>query len=145
MKIFSKNAAVFLPYYSGSFPCTEINQKLSLKQQKSPTITLILKCNLDLLFFSDTLSGCHYCHFCDRRYSTEGNLKRHIRSVHSGIKAFKCQRCEMEFDESWKLKRHFNSVHLNLKLYKCRYCSVSFSRSDKRCLHEKSKHLNLKI
>ena len=49
-------------------------------------------------------------------YETKNQcLKRHIESVHEGIKPFKCNMCEYETATNQSLKRHKNSVHKGIK------------------------------
>jgi len=43
--------------------------------------------------------------------SMEENLKKHIDSLHRGIKQFKCGICEYKCARKDDLKRHVESVH----------------------------------
>ena len=54
------------------------------------------------------------CKNCDYKTTQKGHLKKHIESVHEGIKPankFKCNICDYETVQNSKLKKHINSVH----------------------------------
>ena len=55
------------------------------------------------------------------------NLKKHIRSVHEGLKPFKCDICISLFASKAKLKSHVASVHYKEKPFKCDFCEANFS------------------
>jgi len=46
------------------------------------------------------------CLTCDKKYSTKGNLKQHIKSVHDKIKDFCCDRCDYKSSTKGNLKQH---------------------------------------
>ena len=73
------------------------------------------------------------------------NLKRHIESVHEGIKPFKCNICDYETAQKGHLKKHKDSVHEGIKPYKCHICQFESATSShvKRhitVVHEKKKN-----
>ena len=68
------------------------------------------------------------------------NLRRHILSVHDGVKSHECDFCGKAFSEAGKLKKHINNVHYGLKNHMCGYCGNAFSDSGKLRLHIKTVH-----
>ena len=53
-------------------------------------------------------------------------LKVHIKTVHEGLKPFKCNQCEKSFSQAGNLKSHVEVVHEGLKKHKCEKCEKSF-------------------
>ena len=53
------------------------------------------------------------CNLCEKSFPKPRLLKRHVDSVHEGIKNFKCNFCEKAYSRSDHLKRHVQSVHQN--------------------------------
>ena len=53
----------------------------------------------------------HNCLICGHEFSLMSNLKTHIESVHEGKKPFKCSFCEKDFSLKGTLKRHLESIH----------------------------------
>lgn len=47
---------------------------------------------------------------CDHSFSFRGNLIRHLHS-HMGIKKFECEHCNKRFSNNHNLKKHMNRVH----------------------------------
>ena len=52
----------------------------------------------------------HECDVCEKRFSTAGNLKVHVR-IHTNAKAYECDVCEMKFRRSGNLKSHMRTQH----------------------------------
>ena len=69
-----------------------------------------------------------YCRICEIKFSQHQNLKRHMKSIHQGIRNHKCNKCEKSFFQSSSLKAHYMQKHdLNGK-YVCKLCGKKFSR-----------------
>jgi len=51
-------------------------------------------------------SGIYACEQCDRSFSVQSNLRRHIRTVHSDNRPYLCQVCGKTFNQNCNLKRH---------------------------------------
>ena len=56
----------------------------------------------------------HKCDLCNKAFSENRDLKKHIKCVHEGLKNHKCDICDKAFSEPWKLKRHILTVHEGL-------------------------------
>ena len=50
---------------------------------------------------------------CDKSFSIEHSLKRHINVDHDGIKPFNCDICKMEFYTKKALEDHTAKIHDN--------------------------------
>ena len=53
--------------------------------------------------------------------------KKHMKSVHEGIKPFKCKICEYKAGLRSNLKKHIETVHEGIKSFKCCVCDVKFA------------------
>ena len=54
-------------------------------------------------------------------------LKRHIDSVHEGLKNHNCETCGKDFNLKSTLRRHIRNVHEGLKNHKCDLCVNAFT------------------
>ena len=52
----------------------------------------------------------HGCEFCDRRFVSVGDLRKHERN-HTKEKPFQCRTCEKKFARRDYLKKHMKSIH----------------------------------
>ena len=57
---------------------------------------------------------------CNYKATSNGNLKRHIESVHEKVK-YSCDQCDYKATTQGLLKRHIVSVHMNVD-YPCNQC-----------------------
>ncbi|CDW79071.1 zinc finger protein 177-like isoform 2 [Stylonychia lemnae] len=84
------------------------------------------------------------CTQCDKRYTTNGHLKDHVKSFHDKIKNFECtfQDCTDKFARKSVLKVHMRK-HDNDKPYKCDKCSKCFTESGNLKVHKQThdKHI----
>ena len=46
------------------------------------------------------------CEICDATFTKGYNLKKHIESIHEGIKPFECSTCYKTFSHKYNLKSH---------------------------------------
>ena len=51
----------------------------------------------------------HKCKHCEKTFTEDRNMKRHIQTVHEGIRDFKCDECQMTFGLKQVLQRHIQS------------------------------------
>ena len=52
----------------------------------------------------------HSCEWCDKRFLTTTDLKRHIRT-HTGEQPYPCPHCPKRFSQSQNLKKHLYVIH----------------------------------
>ncbi|XP_017110636.1 serendipity locus protein H-1 [Drosophila elegans] len=78
----------------------------------------------------------HKCDNCERSFYTQSALKAHERT-HSGVKPFKCEKCDFKFRQWGDLKYHMISRHSDVKAHMCEFCGKSFSRRYSLVLHRR--------
>ena len=113
------------------------------------------------------------CTICEKSFSTNGNLKNHINTIHnhilpfkcpyllcknsysnqsrllihirthSGFKPYICPICKKSFNEKGNLKTHIG-FHSNERPYKCNYCDKSYKTNGHLKDHIETHHFNLK-
>ena len=83
------------------------------------------------------------CKYCEKKFTTKGNFKKHLNESHLKTSRYKCEICGKGFDVKSKLERHVKSptVHI-VKPFKCDYCPVTFNNKKTRTSHVKEFHLN---
>ncbi len=114
-----------------------------------------------------------FCTICEKSFSTNGNLKNHINTIHnhilpfkcpyplckhsysnqsrlsihlrthSGFKPYICPICKKSFNEKGNLKTHIG-FHSNERPYKCNYCDKSYKTNGHLKDHIETHHFNLK-
>ena len=52
------------------------------------------------------------CELCDKLFSQQGSLNRHIKAVHDQIKDIRCIQCNFTCSQQSDLKTHIKQVHL---------------------------------
>ena len=114
-----------------------------------------------------------YCTICKKSFSTNGNLKNHINTIHnhilpfkcpfplcthsysnqsrlsihlrthSGLKPFICPICKKSFNEKGNLKTHIG-FHSEERPFKCNQCDKSYKTNGHLKDHIETHHFNLK-
>jgi hypothetical protein len=89
---------------------------------------------------------------CDYSSKLQGNLNKHVATVHEGKRPFVCEKCGYRFAERSKLKKHIKSFHENLtapvpdsvhkkiRPFKCTQCNASFGKKAHLNNHVKTVH-----
>ena len=73
----------------------------------------------------------HQCKKCGHNFAIN-EISRHIKTVHEGIKPYKCNKCDLSFGRKYNLKRHVARKHSekneeeNAILYECDCCNKTF-------------------
>lgn len=89
----------------------------------------------------------HKCSACEREFTNQYHLKRHMLSVHSNNRPYGCTQCKKCFGQSSDLARHLK-VHQRRKrqaevettatdTFHCANCSLSFFEGESLQLHMK--------
>merc|ERR1719479_332875 len=66
------------------------------------------------------------CTHCGKTFLYKQALRLHIRTIHEGQRQ-KCKLCGKEMHG--KLKRHMLTVHEGLKPYQCPHCSIAYGQN----------------
>ena len=77
------------------------------------------------------------CNQCDKQFTEQPKLTRHIKSVHEGVK-YACNQYDHQATRQDRLTIHIQSVHEGVK-YACNQCDYQGSKSGLN-QHIKSKH-----
>ncbi|KAK3103011.1 hypothetical protein FSP39_015757 [Pinctada imbricata] len=82
------------------------------------------------------------CSECDREFSSEGRLKRHIKlKPHEPVK---CDSCDIIFPNREKYKIHVNNCHLEKDVtYQCEDCGKVFKKKGTLRKHQNFIHKNI--
>ena len=81
------------------------------------------------------------CTECNAEKKNTHSLRRHIRSRHSDRK--KCPQCEKSFSQEIQLRKHISDVHDKLKPFYCEGCPFKCARLDNLNLHRRKSHNRL--
>ena len=70
-------------------------------------------------------------------------MKRHIQSVHEGIR-YSCNQCDLQFTRKGSLNLHIKTIHEGLK-FPCNQCDQQFTQKGSvethiKSIHKKSEH-----
>ena len=77
---------------------------------------------------SSPLTLLFICPQCHKSFSTKGNMKNHIQTIHKNIRPFKCPypSCKKEYSNQSRLDVHIRT-HTGSKPFMCPICSKSFN------------------
>ena len=82
------------------------------------------------------------CDRCRSGFTTnwKNSLLRHIKTVHEGIKAHKCDLCEKSYTSGNSLKIHIKSVHEGINDHKCNLCNKAYGSTYGLKYHKNHAH-----
>jgi hypothetical protein len=75
------------------------------------------------------------CVQCLKDYSSNGNLKKHIREVHDMVK-HSCNLCEFQSTQKRGLDRHIKALHTKIRDHCCETCDYKSSDKCSLTAHE---------
>ncbi|XP_071144459.1 zinc finger protein Xfin-like [Mytilus edulis] len=104
-----------------SYFCSECDKGFYLKRMLDKHEA---KCQKD-----DEEKEKHFCHICDKEFSSRSGKMRHIETVHpfDGVKKYACHFCGQRFSQNSSKVLHMIRVHQNEKRYKCSVCKIHFN------------------
>ena len=79
------------------------------------------------------------CSQCDKLFSNNKGVHRHIRSAHEGVK-YACNQCDHQATHQSSLKIHIQAKHEGVK-YACNQCDYQAGYPSHLAIHMKRKHL----
>jgi len=85
---------------------------------------------------SDTKST--QCPECEAVFTTKGNMVKHYRSVHEGVK-YPCNQCDYQATDKGSLQTHIQSKHEGIK-YPCNQCDYQATDRSNLQRHMTAKH-----
>ena len=80
------------------------------------------------------------CLHCDKVYTQEGTLKKHIKVNHQeGVQRPKCDKCQKIFKDKDNLSRHVKRIHykVDFRKWKCDLCDKYFGQQGALFTHNK--------
>ena len=86
----------------------------------------------------DRRSRSFQCSVCNKIFTRNDALKKHVLAVHENFKPFQFEFCEKSFIDNSSLKRHL-TTH-GQKPYHCDYCEKNFNQSDALKKHVEASH-----
>ena len=85
-----------------------------------------------------SVSNQNLCDQCEKQFTCQYSLTKHIESVHEKVK-YTCNQCNKQFTDIGSLRKHIQSVHLNF-MYRCDQCHKQFTQKSSLRTHIQSLH-----
>lgn len=98
--------------------CMTCDKRFKAETNLIDHMKLVHNCNLILKKFN-------ICHICNTPLSTANVLKRHIESVHTNKRKYKCDFCDKTFNYMEALQSH-RRIHTGDRKYVCEICGLGF-------------------
>ena len=79
-----------------------------------------------------------FCKICNKMFSTKGNLRNHINTIHDDYRPFKCSfpNCNKRYEAESKLIAH-QRTHTGVRPFVCQICQKSFNEKGNLKTHLK--------
>ena len=84
------------------------------------------------------LNDRYECEPCQKSFSKQVNLTKHIQSVHNGVK-YACDQCDHQATQKIDLNRHIKAMHEGVR-YACNQCDYQATQKRSLAVHIQSKH-----
>ena len=85
---------------------------------------------------------CHHCSVTfGRKENLYSHIRKHNSTI-TIPGSFQCQECEKTFSENYNLKRHVDIIHGGIK-YKCQQCPKVYTSNENLKIHVKNTHEGL--
>jgi len=80
------------------------------------------------------------CNECGQIFYHNGNLKRHIKTVHENKADYPCEICGRHFKASQSLKIHIKTIHEGRRDFPCAHCGKELGTRSGLRIHVKHSH-----
>ncbi|XP_060831689.1 zinc finger protein 813-like isoform X2 [Bombus pascuorum] len=72
---------------------------------------------------------------CNKAYTNNCHLKRHMESHNTIKRLYKCPECPLHISNQHNLKRHYNKMHINPDKITCKECNETFEKKYQLKIH----------
>lgn len=76
-------------------------------------------------------------HGCEKAYSAQVNLKRHVDCIHLQLRSFVCYFCSRQLSSQQNFREHLY-IHTGEKPFQCRECGGAFRQGSQFSQHKKT-------
>ena len=83
------------------------------------------------------------CNHCQKTFSTQRNMKKHVEMIHENGK-LKCDICS-KLISSYYLKKHTDTFHFGINRVICNHCNKTFTTKSDMKKHVKRFHMSEKV
>jgi len=80
------------------------------------------------------------CDICQRKFSQNSALTRHIKIVHRKELPYSCDLCQRKFSLNESLKKHKDAIHSKTRGHPCNFCEYAAARADILRIHVRKVH-----
>ena len=123
-------------YENGDHTTPDIDEKYSIPSNKEDLIALYTEKYQAQK--NGKTKGDFRCDICQQLFVFAWLLKRHIKTVHEGLR-YSCDQCEFKATQQGTVNGHIQSIHKGIR-YACDKCEYMSTREGNLNLHKKTKH-----
>ena len=112
-----------------------------MQMEKKQHQELEISTNMDYqsaVFISSKPNQKNYCTLCEKSFSTQGNLRNHIMTIHENNRPFICPypNCNKKYSIQSRLQVHYRT-HTGNKPFICKECGKAFNEKGNLKTHER--------
>ena len=87
------------------------------------------------------------CEECGKEFNRPGDLRRHVKRVHEGLKDHICKFCKKGFSRPGLLKGHILKFHEeeSAVTFNCKFCTKVFNRAETLKNHIMNVHIQVRV